>query len=82
MDWRQKYRPYIAAACLAFIFTMFFAPEMNEGSFMEPTLKDGQGTFMMKESYSAKRGVPDIGTVVCLEKLYCQEKGNCIAHGK
>lgn len=70
MDWRRKYRPYIAAACLAFIFTMFFAPEMNEGSYMDPTLKDGQAAFMIKQSYSAKRDQPKIGTVVCLEKIY------------
>lgn len=70
MDWRKKYRPYIAAACLAFVFTMFFAPEVNEGNYMEPTLKDGQATFLVKQSYSSKRDQPKIGTVVCLEKIY------------
>lgn len=70
MDWRSKYRPYIAAGCLAFIMTMFIAPEVMEGSSMSPTLKDGQVTIITKESYSAKRGVPELGQVVVLEKIY------------
>lgn len=70
MDWRVKYRPYIAAGCLAFIMTMFIAPEFMEGNSMAPTLDDGQGTIITKQSYSANRGAPELGEVVVLEKIY------------
>ena len=70
MDWRKKYRPYIAAGCLAFIMTMFIAPECMEGNSMAPTLDDGQVTVITKQSYSANRGEPELGEVVVLEKIY------------
>lgn len=70
MDWRRKYRPYIAAGCLAFILTMFIAPEIMEGTSMAPALKDGQVTIITKDSYSANRGVPELGQIVVLEKIY------------
>ena len=70
MDWRVKYRPYITAACLAFAMTMFIAPEVMEGNSMAPTLKDGQATVIVKTSYSANRGTPELGEVVVLEKIY------------
>lgn len=73
MDWRKKYRPYIVAATLAFVMTMFIAPEFMEGNSMSPALDDGQGTIITKQSYSANRGEPGLGEVVVLEKLYSQE---------
>ena len=73
MDWRQKYRPYILAGTLAFVMTMFIAPEFMEGPSMKPVLEDGQGTIITKEAYSAKRGLPELGQIVCLEKVYSQD---------
>ncbi len=67
-DWRRRYRPYIVAGVLAFVLTMLVAPEINEGDAMEPTLKDGQVLVIVKASYSAKRGEPELGEVVILEK--------------
>ena len=72
-DWRRRYRPYIVAAVLAFVLTMLVAPEVNEGTDMEPTIKDGQVLVVTKTSYSAKRGVPELGQVVILEKTYAPE---------
>lgn len=65
-----KYRPYAIAICCAFIMTMLVAPEMMEGKSMCPTLKDGQLTVIVKQSYSAKQEKPERGKVVCLEKAY------------
>ena len=69
VTWRRRYRPYIVAGVLAFVLTMFVAPEINEGNAMSPTIKDGQVLVTIKASYSAKRGQPDLGQVVILEKL-------------
>lgn len=68
VSWRRRYRPYIVAAVLAFVLTMFVAPEVNEGDAMEPAIKDGQVLVTTKTSYSAKRGEPELGQVVILEK--------------
>lgn len=73
INWRRRYRPYIVAAVLAFVLTMFVAPEVNEGKDMEPALKDGQVLVVTKTSYSAKRGEPELGQVVVLEKTYAPE---------
>lgn len=67
-SWKLRNRPYIYAAVLALILTMFVAPEINEGNSMSPTISDGNLVLMTKEHYSAKRGIPDIGTVVVLRK--------------
>lgn len=67
-DWRRRYRPYIVAGVLAFVLTMLVAPEINEGDAMEPTLEDGQVLVIVKASYSAKRGEPELDEVVILEK--------------
>jgi signal peptidase I len=53
---------------LALIMTMFVAPEINEGNAMSPTIDDGNLVLITKDHYSAKRGIPDIGTVVVLQK--------------
>lgn len=67
-DFRRKYRPYIIAAVAAFVMTMFVAPERHEGSAMEPLLRDGQVIVLKKETFSAKRGHPQLGAVVVLKK--------------
>lgn len=72
-SWRRRYRPYIVAGVLAFVLTMFVAPEINEGDAMEPSLKDGQLLVITKTSYSAKRGQPELGQVVILEKTLAPE---------
>lgn len=70
MDWRKKYRPYIVAATLAFVMTMFVAPEVMEGNSMSPVIDDGDTLVITKQSYSANRGEPELGQVVILEKVY------------
>lgn len=72
-SWRRRYRPYITAALLAFVLTMWVAPEINEGTAMEPAIKDGQAVVITKTSYSAKRGEPKLGQVVILEKTLAPE---------
>lgn len=67
-NWKHKNRPYIYAAALALILTMFVAPEIQEGDAMLPTIDNGNLVVITKEHYSVKRGIPDIGTVVILEK--------------
>jgi signal peptidase I len=67
-SWKHKNRPYIYAAALALILTMFVAPEIQEGSSMSPTIDDGNLVVITKEHYSVKRGIPEIGTVVVLQK--------------
>lgn len=68
VSWRRRYRPYIVAGVLAFVMTMLVAPEIHEGASMDPTIKDGQVLIVTKTSYSAKRGAPELGQVVILEK--------------
>jgi len=67
-SWKTKNRPYIYAAALALILTMFVAPEIQEGSSMSPTIENGYLVVITKEHYSVKRGIPEIGTVVILQK--------------
>jgi signal peptidase I len=67
-SWKHKNRPYIYAVALALIMTMFVAPEIQEGQAMSPTIDNGNLVVMTKENYSVKRGIPEIGTVVVLEK--------------
>lgn len=66
--WRQANAPYIIAATLAVIMFMLVAPEVNEGDVMSPTIRDGDFLVVSKTSYSAKRGVPERGQIVILEK--------------
>lgn len=67
-DWKHKNRPYIYAAALALILTMFVAPEIQESQAMSPTIDSGNLVVITKDRYSVKRGIPEIGTVVILEK--------------
>ena len=72
-NWRANNRPYIIAFVLAFVMTMLVAPEMMEGDSMEPAIADGQAVCVVKESYSAKRGQPELEEVVVLEKVYSED---------
>ncbi len=72
-NWRYNNRPYIVAFVLAFVMTMLVAPEIMEGGSMEPAISDGQTMCVVKNSYSAKRGQPDMDEVVVLEKVYSQD---------
>jgi signal peptidase I len=67
-SWKYKYRPYIYAAVLAIILTMFVAPEIQEGQAMAPTIDNGSLVVITKQHYSQQRGIPKIGTVVILAK--------------
>ena len=67
-SWKHKNRPYIYAAALALILTMFVAPEIQEGYSMSPTIDNGNLVVITKERYSVKRGIPEIGTIVVLQK--------------
>jgi len=80
-SWKHKNRPYIYAAALALILTMFVAPEIQEGYSMSPTIENGNLVVIVKEHYSVKRGIPEIGTVVVLQKDEATEisKDNLIA---
>lgn len=79
--WKQKNRPYIVAVALGLILTMFVAPEIQEGDSMSPTIDNGNLVVITKERYSVKRGIPEIGTVVVLQKDQATEisKDNLIA---
>jgi signal peptidase I len=67
-SWKQKNQPYLYAVALALIMTMFVAPEIQEGYSMSPTIDNGNLVIMTKEHYSVKRGIPEIDTVVILQK--------------
>jgi len=53
---------------LALILTKFVAPEIQEGYSLSPTIENGNLVVITKERYSVKRGIPEIGTVVVLQK--------------
>lgn len=72
-NWRANNRPYIIAFVLAFVMTMLVAPEVMEGDSMEPVISDGQAICVVKDSYSAKRGQPDLNEVVVMEKVYSED---------
>lgn len=71
--WKRRNAPYLIAMALAFVMVMVIAPEVNEGDAMAPAIKDGQVLVVTKTSYSAKRGEPDKGKVVILEKTVAED---------
>lgn len=71
--WKIKNRPYIYAAVLALVLTMFVAPERIEGDSMDPALPEGAVIVLAKDTYSQNRGLPEIGEVVILEKTAAGE---------
>ena len=46
----QKYRPYLVAAMVAILMTVFVAPEIHEGNAMSPVLKNGDVLILTKET--------------------------------
>lgn len=66
--WKIKNRPYIVAAVLALVMTMFVAPEAIEDNSMAPTLVKGNVVVITKDTYSQKRGLPAYGELVILQK--------------
>jgi signal peptidase I len=79
--WKQRNRPYIYAVVLALILTMFVAPEIQESNAMSPTIQKGTLVVIKKDTYSVKRGIPELGSVVILAKDAATElsKDNIIA---
>lgn len=74
-DWRRRGRPYRIAIVAAIIVFMLFAPEMMEGKYMEPTMKDGQAFVVSKARYSAKRKSPERDRLVILDKKLSLDAG-------
>ena len=71
---RRRRSPYMTAAALAIVLFLVLAPEINEGSAMDPTIKDGQVLVTSKLThYSAKRGAPDQGKLIILDKVLSKE---------
>lgn len=64
----QKYRPYLVAAMVAILMTVFIAPEIHEGNGMSPTLENGDVVILTKETYSENRGMPELGDIIVLSK--------------
>lgn len=64
----QKYRPYLVAAMLAILMTIFIAPEIHEGNGMSPIIENGDVVILVKETYSENRGMPELGDLVVLSK--------------
>lgn len=69
-SWRGRNRAYITAVVLAVMLTLFISPEVMEDTSMSPAVPRGAVMLVNKQSYSAKRGSPDIGQVVVMEKNY------------
>jgi len=67
-SWKQRNRPYLYAIVFAMIMTMFIAPEVQEGASMAPTIQNGTVVVVTKQTFSVKRGIPKIGSVVLLSK--------------
>ena len=72
-NYKARYRPYLIAMALAFVLTMLVAPEVVEGDGMSPAISNGGCIVLAKESYSEKRGTPERGDVVVLDKLVTKE---------
>lgn len=71
-----KGRPYRLAIILAIIFFIVIAPEIQEGNYMDPTIRDGQVLLGNKFAhFSAKRKAPERDTLVILDKDISLEAG-------
>lgn len=64
----RRRSPYRVAAALAIVMFLVIAPEINEGTAMEPAISDGQVLLTSKSSYSIKRKTPEQGRIVILKK--------------
>ena len=59
-----KGRPYRLAIILAIVFFIVIAPEIQEGNYMDPTIRDGQVLLGNKFAhFSAKRKAPERDTM-------------------
>ena len=64
----------MTAAALAIVLFLVVAPEIDEGSAMDPTIGDGQVLVTSKLThYSIKRGVPEQGKLVILDKVLSRQ---------
>ncbi|MBQ6370262.1 MAG: signal peptidase I [Firmicutes bacterium] len=71
---RRRRSPYMTAAALAIVLFLVVAPEINEGTAMDPTIKDGQLLVTSKLThYSIKRKVPEQGKIVILDKVLSKQ---------
>ena len=71
-----KGRPYRLAIILAIVFFIVIAPEIQEGNYMDPTIRDGQMLLGNKFAhFSAKRKAPERDTHVILDKDISLEAG-------
>lgn len=60
----------MTAAALAIVLFLVVAPEINEGSAMDPTVKGGDLLVTSKLThYSIKRKVPEQGRIIILDKV-------------
>ena len=67
----------MTAAALAIVLFLVVAPEVQEGPSMDPTIKDGQVLVTSKMThYSSKRGAPDKGKLVVLDKVLSKKISN------
>ena len=71
----RRGRPYRIAIVAAIIVFMLFAPEIMEGKYMDPTMKDGQVFVVSKARYSAKRKSPERDRLVILDKKLSLDAG-------
>ena len=71
----REHRWYRLAFVLAVIVFILLAPEVNNGKYMDPTIKDGQALVTTKTSFTKNRGMPDRGQLVILKKPFSQEVG-------
>ena len=74
-DRLKRGRPCRITIVAAIIVFMLFAPEMMEGKYMEPTMKDGQVFVVSKARYSAKRKSPERDRLVILDKKFSLDAG-------
>ncbi|MGN0701721.1 MAG: signal peptidase I [Lentihominibacter sp.] len=71
-----KGRPYRLAIILAIVLFIVVAPEVQEGNYMDPTIRDGQVLLGNKFAhFSAKRKAPERDTLVILDKDISLEAG-------
>ncbi|MBQ3322083.1 MAG: signal peptidase I, partial [Firmicutes bacterium] len=71
----KAHRWYRVAFIAAIIVFILLAPEVNNGKYMDPTIKDGQALVTTKTSFTKNRGMPDRGQLVILKKPFSQEAG-------
>jgi len=71
----RDYRWYRLAFIAAVVLFILLAPEVNNGNYMDPTIKDGQVLLTSKTSFTENRGMPERGQLVLLKKPFSQDAG-------